>query len=77
MDQKIKHIDFTDTMIVTTTTDGRTYQRPLSAFPLLLNANPSVRLQYRIGKFGDDVRWESIDEDIHIASLTGQRAITA
>ena len=77
MDQKIKHIDFTDTMIVTTTTDGRIFQRPLSAFPLLLNASPSARLQYRIGKFGDDVRWESIDEDIHIASLTGQKAMTA
>ena len=77
MDQKIKHIDFTDTMIVTMTTDGQIYHRPLSAFPLLLNASPSTRLQYRIGKFGDDVRWESLDEDIHIASLTGQSALTA
>ena len=27
------------------------------------------RQDFKIGKFGDDVRWESLDEDIHISSF--------
>ena len=73
MEPKIKHIDFVDSMIYTTTIDGQTYFRSLDAFPLLKNATPAERMQYRIGKFGDDVRWEAIDEDIHISSLTKQK----
>ena len=70
MDKKIKQIDFVDGMILTTTMDGQVYGRPLDVFPLLSKASDAERRAYVIGKFGDDVRWESIDEDIHISSLT-------
>ena len=70
MEKKIKTIDFVDGMILTTTMDGQVYSRPISAFPLLLNASDAERRAYTIGKFGDDVRWEAIDEDIHVNSLT-------
>lgn len=70
MEQKIKTIDFVDGMILTTTTDGKIYCRPIDVFPLLSNASDAERRAYTIGKFGDDVRWEAIDEDIHISSLT-------
>ena len=69
MDKKIKTIDFVDGMILTTTMDGNVYSRPISVFPLLNKASDEERRAYRIGKFGDDVRWEAIDEDIHISSL--------
>lgn len=70
MEKKIKTIEFVDGMILTTTMDGQVYSRPVDAFPLLRNASDEQRRAYTIGKFGDDVRWEAIDEDIHISSLT-------
>jgi hypothetical protein len=70
MEKKIKTIEFVDGMILTTTMDGLVYSRPIDAFPLLRNASDEQRRAYTIGKFGDDVRWEAIDEDIHISSLT-------
>ena len=70
MEKKIKKIDFADGMILTTTMDGKVYCRPIEAFPLLLAASDAERQAYTLGKFGDDVRWEAIDEDIHVSSLT-------
>ncbi len=51
----IKDIWFDANRIYMKTDTGKTFSRPLEAFP--------------IGKFGDDVRWESLDEDIHISSF--------
>ena len=51
------------------TDQGNTYSRPLEAFPLLLEATPAQREQFEIGMDGDDVRWEDLDEDIHISSF--------
>ena len=45
------------------------YSRPLEAFPLLLEATPQQRAQFEIGLDGDDIRWDEIDEDIHISSF--------
>ena len=56
MDKKIKTIDFVDGMILTTTTDGKIYSRPIDVFPLLSRASDEERRAYTIGKFGDDVR---------------------
>ena len=70
MEKKIKTIEFVDGLILTTTMDGQVYSRPIDAFPLLRNASDEQRRAYTIGKFGDDVRWEAIDEDIHVSSLT-------
>lgn len=51
------------------TSNGNILSRPLAAFPLLLDANDAQRQNFKIGKFGDDIRWEAIDEDIHISSF--------
>jgi hypothetical protein len=51
------------------TNKNNTYSRPLEAFPLLFDATPEQRNNYRIGSDGDDIRWEDIDEDIHISSF--------
>ncbi len=69
MEKRIQKIDFVDRLIVTTTTDGQQYVRALSDFPLLQRATTTQRQHYTIGKWGDDVRWAEIDEDIHISSL--------
>ena len=69
MKVQIQNISFSNGLIITTTTDGSVYYRKLSAFPRLKSAGSSDLLNYGIGKFGDDVRWKSLDEDIHISSL--------
>lgn len=48
---------------------GNTYSRPLEAFPLLMEATPEQRSKYEIGIDGDDIRWDELDEDIHISSF--------
>ena len=51
------------------TSENRTLSRPLEAFPLLMDASPNERSQVSVGKFGDDLRWDNLDEDIHISSF--------
>ena len=63
----IKDIWFDANRIYMKTDTGKTFSRPLEAFPLLKEASDKDRLNFKIGKFGDDVRWESLDEDIHIS----------
>ncbi len=65
----IKDIWFDANRIYMKTDAGKTFSRPLEAFPLLKEASDKDRFNFKIGKFGDDVRWESLDEDIHISSF--------
>ena len=65
----IKDIWFDANRIYMKTDGVETFSRPLEAFPLLKDASDRERLDFKIGKFGDDVRWESLDEDIHISSF--------
>ena len=60
---------FSDERIFILTDQGNEYSRPLEAFPLLLEATPRQRAQFEIGLDGDDIRWDEIDEDIHISSF--------
>ena len=60
---------FGENRIYIKTQEGNTYSRPLEAFPLLLDATPEQRSRYEIGIDGDDLRWDEIDEDIHISSF--------
>ena len=54
----IKDIWFDANRIYMKTDGGETFSRPLEAFPLLKDASDRERLDFKIGKFGDDVRWE-------------------
>ena len=65
----IKDLWFDANRIYMKTDGGETFSRPLEAFPLLKDASDRERLDFKIGKFGDDVRRESLDEDIHISSF--------
>ena len=60
---------FSDERIFILTDQGNEYSRPLEAFPLLLEATPQQRAKFEIGLDGDDIRWDDIDEDIHISSF--------
>ena len=35
----------------------------------MLEASDEARAKYKIGLDGDDIRWEELDEDIHISSF--------
>jgi hypothetical protein len=65
----IADIWFSEKRIFMKTEQGEVYSRPLEAFPLLKNATEEERNAFKIGKFRDDVRWEALDEDIHIDSF--------
>ncbi|MBR0452746.1 MAG: DUF2442 domain-containing protein [Bacteroidales bacterium] len=52
-----------------TTNEGQTLSRPLEAFPNLKDASASQRAAFKINRFGDAIRWDEIDEDIHISSF--------
>ena len=51
------------------TDQGVTLSRPLEAFPLLKEASDEQRVRFTIGIDGDDLRWDELDEDIHISSF--------
>ncbi len=67
--EKISKLWFESNRIHIETDAGKVYSRPLEAFPILLEASEEQRLDFKIGRFGDDVRWASIDEDVHISSF--------
>ena len=49
--------------------DGRRVSVPLAWFPRLLHATPQQRNEWEFLGRGIGIHWESIDEDISIASL--------
>lgn len=51
------------------TNNDEIYSRPLEAFPILKEATLQQRNDYVIGKDKTDIRWEALDEDIHINSF--------
>lgn len=55
--------------IYVATNSGEIYSRPLEAFPILKEATDDQREAWRINKFGDAIRWDEIDEDIHLSSF--------
>ena len=50
------------------TDDLQKISRPLEAFPTLKEASNEERMSFKINKLKDSIRWEEIDEDIHISS---------
>ena len=66
---KIEKVWFNNERIYLLTDSGETLSRPLEAFPVLKEASETDRNDFKIGRFGDDIRWEKLDEDIHISSF--------
>ena len=49
--------------------DGRVISAPLAWFPRLLEATPKQRTDWELIGGGVGIHWESVDEDISVASL--------
>ena len=67
--EKIKNLWFDNNRIFIRTDKGRMYSRPLEAYPELMEASVEDRNDYAIGEEGDDIRWETLDVDLHISSF--------
>ncbi len=67
--EKINKVWFYSNRIFIETDSERIFSRALEVFPALMEASEQQRLDFVIGRFRDDIRWPSIDEDIHISSF--------
>ena len=66
---KIEKLWFDSNRIWIMTDEEQTFSRPIEAFPTLKDASNEERMSFKINQFGDSIRWENIDEDIHISSF--------
>ena len=57
---KIKKVWFDANRVYLLTDEGEQLSRPLEAFPVLKDASEQERLDFKIGRFGDDIRWEKL-----------------
>lgn len=73
----VKHtamlVDFDETSMHVHLTDGRVLSVPLEWFPLLRDATPEQRSQWRLIGGGVGIHWEELDEDLSVAGLLGVR----
>ena len=69
MDETIKKVWFEGGRIFMLSGQGKEYSRPLEAFPVLKEASNEERNGFAIVLHGRALRWESLDEDIHISSF--------
>lgn len=65
----IKEVWFDNNRIFVRLDGDIVYNRPLEAFPTLLEASDEEREKYEINKYGDALRWRTLDEDIHVSSF--------
>ncbi|MDD7513452.1 MAG: DUF2442 domain-containing protein [Clostridiales bacterium] len=67
--ETIKNIWFEKGRIYMLSSEDKVYSRPLEAFPLLKDATERQRMDYTIELHGEALRWDELDEDIHISSF--------
>lgn len=66
---EIKNVWFENERIYMLADDDKVYSRPLGAFPILKEASNAQRLKFKICLKGKALRWDELDEDIHISSF--------
>ncbi|MFV0555356.1 MAG: DUF2442 domain-containing protein [Mangrovibacterium sp.] len=67
--KQIKNIWFENERIYLLADDDKVYSRPLEAFPILKEAEKWQRDRFEIYLRGTAIRWEELDEDIHMSSF--------
>ncbi len=75
MDERIKELWFERGRIYILTDAGKQYSQPLEAFPELFYATNAQRENYYVWDDGKSIRWEGIDEDIHISNFFEQETV--
>ena len=69
MEKTFKKVWFTDKLIYAMTADGEIFSQKLEVYPSLLEATPEQRNNFEIWDNNQSIRWEELDEDIHITDL--------
>lgn len=67
MDEKINKVWFEDGCIKIQTNKDEMLSQPLEAFPALFSATADQRGNYYLWDDNRSIRWEELDEDIHIS----------
>ena len=67
--ETIKRVWFENERIYMLSSNDKVYSRPLEAFPLLKEASEEERNAFVITHRGTALRWQALDEDIHISSF--------
>lgn len=67
--EKIEKIWFDEGKIFIETDCTNEYSIPLEVFPILKDASSKDKSNYKIWNNGQSIRWEGLDEDIHISSF--------
>lgn len=67
--EKIEKIWFDEGKIFIETDYTNEYSIPLEVFPILKDASSKDKSNYKIWNNGQSIRWEGLDEDIHISSF--------
>lgn len=67
--KSISRLWFSGNRIHILTNDGTEYSQPLEAFPSLMDASERQRENYYLWDDNTSIRWEEIDEDIHISNF--------
>jgi len=63
---KIEKVWFDNESIFIQTNNGTQKSHPLVWFPELYNATKEQREKFEIGKWGDDIHWEELNEDLSL-----------
>ena len=62
-------VRFSEDALIVQLSDGREVSVPLEWFPRLRDASPEQRQDWRLIARGIGIHWESVDEDIAVATL--------
>lgn len=75
MEEQIKLLWFENKRIYIKTNKGEILSQPLEVFPTLLFATQSQREKYYLWDNNRSIRWEDLDEDIHISHFHEQETV--
>ena len=67
--ERVKHVKFTDDVLIVDLLDGRTISVPLVWYPRLLSATPEERANWRVAGGGFGIHWPDVDEDLSTEGL--------
>lgn len=65
----VLHVTFSDTALVLYLADGCVLSVPLAWYPSLLDADPSVRGQWKVVKGGAGIYWPAIGQHLTVAGI--------
>ncbi len=68
---RARDIDFTVEALIVKLEDGRSLSVPLDWLPRLKNATDDERRRWELVDRGEEIRWDSLDEDLSVPVLLG------